>query len=281
MAQGKLIFAPSRGQIGAARNVLRAAPVKSSLVGSLVFGAASLGVQTVVDFGANLGYWSLAFTRVAQRFLLIEPHPNNIPYLLANTRQLSKHSQSVSVLCAAVSENGDSVVNMKMPLETLPKDSLRRSPDREVNSGLLQSFDLREISTSRQTQFPDALSPGLSAASISKVISLLPAPRLLKIDIEGSEYLLLKSREILQVASVIVVEINFSLPKAFLALEALSSMEDAIFLVHHSQLEAIEGTAGKVDLLVLKSKRVDFAWSNWQEVRAEDLLTASRRWSAS
>jgi FkbM family methyltransferase len=131
--------------------------------------------DVVYDVGGHIGYTALLFASLARQVHVFEPGPNNLPYLYANVGS----KPNVRVVASAVGAEGG---NSLMLVESLTGQ----------NNTLLQSADSFRSTMSNAFTRAKSRWEEVRVTTLDDYARESPRPDLIKIDVEGYEFEVLR-----------------------------------------------------------------------------------------
>jgi|GEM_PF-3119393 len=126
------------------------------------------------DIGANMGYYSLLTAVHGGRAFAFEPSPEILQWLNVNI-ELNRNLKPITVVPEAVSDHDGTVTFF---------------PHREGNFGVGKIFADKTIATENSVVAPSIT---VQSKTLDSVVEKYGAPNLIKMDIEGAEYFVLKN----------------------------------------------------------------------------------------
>jgi FkbM family methyltransferase len=185
--------------------------------------------ETFWDIGANLGYYSWFVRRhpAIQRVFMFEPDPTNYALILATIRKNS--ISDCQAMNMAVSDR-EGEAPFLMDDASGATGSLEFVSQRQNAHSLHHAYQMHETTTCRVATIDGLISEGL------------PAPQLIKIDVEGAEHLVLAGADsclIEQRPTLIIETGNAEVLRRLLALDYIG------YRIDNENLLFVAATGGR------------------------------------
>ncbi len=174
--KGRIFLSPTKRQMQRHQSTVKD---ENDFFKSLSKSLESIDGNICIDIGANIGYWSLAFNKYLEREKIIfslEPDKGNMSYLSHNL----KLEENITLLQVGL---GSKVEDISLGI---PEYTKKRGGEHAQNTGNISVYNEENNSSSRFTTV-DLLLSGVTQYK-EKVF-------LIKIDVEGFEYEVIKGME--------------------------------------------------------------------------------------